>query len=842
MLSIAKLYAGQQQYYTDAVARGLDEYYAGTGELPGRWMGRGAELLGLSGELDAQALDAILDGRDPRTGTRLTEETPKVIGYDATFCAPKSVSLLYALGAPEVATEVRAAHDEAVGAALGTLEDIACRVRRGHGGSVVVEADGFTGAAFQHRSSRAGDPHLHTHVLIAHPGFTRADRRWTALDGRQLFPWSKPVGHLYEAKLRAELSRRLGIDWGPVVKGTADVATVPRKVIRAFSQRRAEIEAHLEDRGQSSARAAQLATYATRRPKDTDTAPNELFAQWRHRAGELGVTDATVAGWTGHGRAVGADDRPERAWVEEVFDRLAGAEGLTERRSSFDRRTVVREMADAFGQGGEIDTVLSMVDEFLASARVVPLPVAARTGHVVRRRDGTTVPLEADLARYSTPELLAVERRLVEDARARTADGVARVSTLQLKLAFSGTTGVSAEQRALVGGICQSGHGVDVVVGAAGTGKTAALATAHSAWKLARQKVIGCALAARAAAQLKAGSGIESSTIDRLIASAAAAGGALDADVLVVDEAGMVGTRQLARLLDLAGANGTKVVLVGDHRQLPEINAGGAFAALVEELGAITLRRNRRQVAAWERGALRALRDGNPDQAVDLYLAAGRVRVTDDSRAAHEHMVDDWWAARARGEDTLMLASRRAPVDVLNRLARDRLRRDGKLGQEEVVAGGRAFAVGDAVLAGRNEYRLGLLNGTRGSVTAVDTRRGRVTIQTTEGRTVDVPSRYLSAGHLTHGYATTVHKAQGATVDTALLLVDDQSYREAAYTGLSRGRIANRVYVISDDTLAIEAHGIHRRQPDELSTLRQAVRRSAAQELASRPSGMGLGL
>ncbi len=128
MLSIAKLYAGHQQYYTDAVARGLDEYYAGVGELPGRWMGRGAELLSLSGELDCQALDAILDGRDPRTGTRLTEDTPKVIGYDATFCAPKSVSLLYALGPPEIAAEVRAAHEEAVRDALRALEDMTCRV------------------------------------------------------------------------------------------------------------------------------------------------------------------------------------------------------------------------------------------------------------------------------------------------------------------------------------------------------------------------------------------------------------------------------------------------------------------------------------------------------------------------------------------------------------------------------------------------------------------------------------------------------------------------------------------------------------------------------------------
>lgn len=127
-------------------------------------------------------------------------------------------------------------------------------------------------------------------------------------------------------------------------------------------------------------------------------------------------------------------------------------------------------------------------------------------------------------------------------------------------------------------------------------------------------------------------------------------------------------------------------------------------------------------------------------------------------------------------------------------------------------------------------------------MTAVDSRRKRVQVVTTEGRTVDVPLKYLAAGHLRHGYATTVHEAQGATVDAALLLVDDQSYREAAYTGLSRGRVANRVYVVSDEADAQEIHAPSRDRPDELATLRQAVRRSAAQELATPKQGRVLGL
>lgn len=188
-----------------------------------------------------------------------------------------------------------------------------------------------------------------------------------------------------------------------------------------------------------------------------------------------------------------------------------------------------------------------------------------------------------------------------------------------------------------------------------------------------------------------------------------------------------------------------------------------------------------------------------------------------------------------------MLAGRRSQVDALNRRARAELLDAGLLGDEMVRVGRRDFRVGDVVIAGRNDYRLGLLNGTRATVTAVDAKRSALTVETGAGRMVEVRHRYLAAGHLTHGYATTVHKAQGATVDVSLLLVDDQSHREAAYTGLSRGRATNRVYVVSDDFDAIEAHGIRHDRGYEFVILRQAVARSAAQEMASRSRGLARG-
>lgn len=332
MLSVAKLKAERRAYYCDALAAGLDDYYLGVGEAPGPWVGRGAEILGLAGEVvDTGGFEAILAGRDPASGTQLVEHPVQVLGYDATFCAPKSVSVLYGLGSPAVAAQVRAAHDAAVAAALAAYEDVACRARRGHAGATVAEADGFVGAAFHHRTSRSGDPHLHTHVVLAYP--VPYGGRWTALDGRRCFPWAKPVGHLYEAQLRTELTRRLGVQWGPVRNGIADIAAVPTPALRAFSKRRAEIEEHLEAVGRSSPRAAQLAAYATRQPKDHHRRADELRADWWRQASELGVTGTALAGWTGRGRRVERPDPTDPA-VRRLFERLGGPDGLTVRRST----------------------------------------------------------------------------------------------------------------------------------------------------------------------------------------------------------------------------------------------------------------------------------------------------------------------------------------------------------------------------------------------------------------------------------------------------------------------------------------------------------------------------
>ena len=271
MMSIDKLAAGPGagRYYIDQVAQGREDYYAGEGEAAGEWMGAGAAWLGLTGEVREDGLARLLDGRDPISGLLLRpgRSSGAVAGFDLTFRAPKSVSILFGVAEPDVARRITRAHEEAVAQAMGYLEREACWTRRGRAGAIRLPGRGFVAAAFRHRSSRAGDPLLHTHVVVAN-ATQAADGRWTALDGRELYRHAKTAGYLYQAALRAELSRDLGLRWQAVERGTADVEGVRRSVIEHFSQRRAEILELIASRGETSARAAQVATLETRRRKD----------------------------------------------------------------------------------------------------------------------------------------------------------------------------------------------------------------------------------------------------------------------------------------------------------------------------------------------------------------------------------------------------------------------------------------------------------------------------------------------------------------------------------------------------------------------------------------------
>src|SRR6266516_3098483 len=268
MLNIGKLARGQEDYFLKAVAKRPEDYYIGAGEAPGYWLGSGAAELGVAGQVSDKGLYRILNGAHPDTAARLGRPPwgRRVTGFDLTFRAPKSVSVLWGLGPFNATSQIRIAHEQAVAQALGYLERYACLVARGHARERLEHASGFVAAAFLHRTSRANDPLLHTHVVVANLA-CGPDGRWTALDGRALYAHAKTAGYLYQAVLRQELTVRLGVAWHPVTNGTADLVGIPRPLLELFSKRRHQILARMAERGEHSAKAAQAAALDTRRAK-----------------------------------------------------------------------------------------------------------------------------------------------------------------------------------------------------------------------------------------------------------------------------------------------------------------------------------------------------------------------------------------------------------------------------------------------------------------------------------------------------------------------------------------------------------------------------------------------
>lgn len=303
----------------------------------------------------------------------------------------------------------------------------------------------------------------------------------------------------------------------------------------------------------------------------------------------------------------------------------------------------------------------------------------------------------------------------------------------------------------------------------------------------------------------------------------------------------MVGTRTLAPLLQTA-ATGTKVVLVGDPKQLPEIQVGGVLGSLARSHQVLTLVENRRQKDPTEVSALDQFRTGSIEHAVWLLRYRGGVITAHNAETVREGMAGEWWRYRTEGQDSRMVAKRNADVDDLNNRARRQVAAAGQLSGEPIVIHGRPFQVGDDVLCTRNDYTNELPNGTLGRITHIDHDMRAFTIWTEDGDR-RINHEYLDAGNVWHGYAVTVHKAQGRTCDHGLLLASDDMHREMGYVGLSRGRGSNRMYLVSgepdtEDQLDLHGRAEDKEDPFEIvvDSLPEALRRNSRLAKPSRQS------
>jgi conjugative relaxase-like TrwC/TraI family protein len=574
---IAKLSVGREEYYTRELATDHEQYLSGHGESPGRWYGAAARTLGLQGEASVAEFQAMFEGRDPTTGELLGRPYGRnaVPAFDLVLRPTKSVSILYGLADPETGRVVLQAHHAGLAEAAAYLDEH-LGARRGHGGVQHVSGQGALAVGFDHRTSRKGDPLLHTHLVIANR-VQGPDGRWTALDGRDLYRHRLAADAIYRASYQRELVRTLGVEWTPADShGNRELQGMPEELIRGFSKRTGQIDAELDrligDGRERTPRLVKWAVQATRKPKQQE-APETLYGRWRAEAAERGrEPDSLVREVTG--RTPNRDqDRPvSDAVAGQLFDGLAGPEGLTATASTFARPDVLVALSGGLAGAGRAE-LEELADRFLAERAV----------SVVADR-------ALEERRWSTPDLLAVEQRMVTSATSRTGEQIAVASHEAVRAALAAHPTAGPDQQAMIRDLCQGGQGVALVVGRAGTGKTFALGIARHAWQLDGYRLLASAPTGIATLSLQ-GEGFEDvATCDRLLGDLDRGREQLDArTVLVVDEAGMVGSRKLTRLLEHADRAQAKVVLVGDDRQLAPIDAGGGFRALRLRIGASEL-------------------------------------------------------------------------------------------------------------------------------------------------------------------------------------------------------------------------------------------------------------
>jgi hypothetical protein len=380
--------------------------------------------------------------------------------------------------------------------------------------------------------------------------------------------------------------------------------------------------------------------------------------------------------------------------------------------------------------------------------------------------------------------------------------------------------------------VATSRNRVVCVVGLAGAGKTTATHAVARVFADVGIGVLGAAPSGVAAERLEDETGIPSTTLHRLLEHARENG--LPArSVLVVDEAAMAETRVLAPLLELVEQAEGKAILIGDPQQLPAVGAGGLFAGIVEREGALVLQENRRQCDVLEQDALARVRAGVGRDYLAFAERRERLVVSNSPFTSRARLLADWWvSARDDLAGNVMLALRRRDVAELNQLARQLMDANGRLGTDRLRIAEREFAAGDRVVCLRNSDRLGVKNGSTGTIQQLNRQRGTVMLASDRGPTVELDRRYLEAGNLRHAYALTGHAAQGLTVERAFVLATGEArLQEWGYVALSRARAQTRLYVTATPREQ-ESHFHQLDQRDPLGRFAQALEESGIELLA----------
>ena len=802
----------------------------------------------------AQAFRAEFE-REPRDGTELNRYITRstrpprqpVAAFHPVFRPPKSVSLLWALGDDATRIAVENAHEEAIAITLAWIEDNALATRTGPAG--VAQHDVTTGmvaARFRHFDSRCGDALLHDHVLIANK-VCGPDGRWRTIDGRLLLAQAVAASELYDEQvlrrvctaLDLAVTERHGADGRrPVMEiagigpGLIDASSVRAAAVREQMPRL--LAAYRAAHGREPSLPARLAlmrsaTLQTRPPKKRARPLAVLREGWQlGAAAAFGrpLVDNVLANARAAARDLRRDKDPPRLDTGAAAREVVATVSL--HRAVFGKRHLLAEARRhvtraTLGRGGEgwaeqiCEHALQQLCLDLTPPDINP-PFAP-----LQRPDGTSVYRRRGAELYTTPQILAAEDRIVAAARARLAPACSPRTFERTTARHKGP--LDAGQRAMAKAFATSDRALVAAIGPAGAGKTTALRLAANAITAAGRTTVALAPSARAAQVMSEELRRPAHTLHSwLRRQRLADAGKLvlpraerlrKGDVVIVDEAGMAATTQLAAIVRRAANTGAHVRLIGDPAQLAAVEAGGALSLLKSEVGAVHLTAVHRFRHPEEADASLKLRDGDPAQAFTWYRQQGRIQ-GGTTAAMADAVFTAWRTDLAAGRTPLMTAPDRDLACALNRRAQAwRMERGQVLEPSRWrprpvgLRDGHRAHVGDLIVTRRNQRRLTCRGGKdfvkNGDVWAIEryTPAGDAIIRHTQHRgRLTLPADYLKE-HCELGYASTIHRAQGMTVTRSHALLTTRTSREAAYVAATRGRTGNHLYIAleNDQTL-----------------------------------------